>query len=53
MSLIDYNELVCRSCGHIGLLPDGDFDVVCPECDDEYSLIDEYHRDDEEDEDDL
>lgn len=48
--MIDYDELECKFCGHIGLLPDGDFDVVCPVCDAEYSLIDDSDEDDEEDE---
>lgn len=38
-SLIGYDELECKFCGHIGLLPNGDFDVECPACDAEYSLI--------------
>lgn len=41
MSLIDYDELECKFCGHIGLLPNGDFDVECPVCGAEYSLDDE------------
>lgn len=41
MSLIDYEELECKFCGNIGMLPNGDFDVECPVCDAEYSLIDE------------
>lgn len=41
MSLIDYDELTCKYCGHIGLLPNGDFDVECPACDAEYSLEDD------------
>lgn len=41
MSIIDYDELECKNCGHIGLLPDGDFDVVCPICDYEYSLTED------------
>lgn len=45
MSLIDYDELECKFCGHIGLLPNGGFDVECPACDAEYSLSNE---DDEE-----
>lgn len=45
MSLLDYDELQCKFCGHIGLIPDGGFDVMCPVCDAEYSLDDE---DDEE-----
>lgn len=40
-SLIDYDELECPNCGHIGLLPNGDFDVECPSCDYEGSLSDE------------
>lgn len=41
MSLIDYEDLECRYCGNIGVLPDGDFDVECPVCGAEYSLCDE------------
>ena len=48
MSLIDYDEQECKYCGHSGLLPNGDFDVVCPACGEEYSLIDE-SKDDEDD----
>ena len=48
MSSIDYDELECKFCGHIGLLPNGDFDVECPACDAEYSLDEEYENDDEE-----
>ena len=49
MSLIDYDELTCKICGHIGLLPDGDYNVECPACDATYSLIDDegYESDDE------
>ena len=46
MSLIDYDELECKYCGHIGLLPDGGFDLICPACDAEYSL-DETEDDEE------
>lgn len=49
MSLIDYDELECEYCGHIGLLPNGGYDVICPACDAEYSLIDDYEEDDEDD----
>lgn len=44
-SIIDYDEIDCPCCGHIGVLPDGDLDVICPECGYEFSLMD-----DEEDE---
>lgn len=47
MSFIDYDELECECCGHIGVLPDGDFDVICPVCEHSYSLIDEDEDDDE------
>lgn len=49
MSLIDYDELKCKFCGNIGLLPNGDFDVECPACNAEYAL-DEEDEDDDEDE---
>ena len=38
---IDYDELECEYCGHVGVEPDGDFDVVCPECGAIYSLLSE------------
>lgn len=40
-SLIDYEDRECKFCGNVGLLPNGDFDVECPACGAEYSLIDE------------
>ena len=52
MSLIDYDEQECRCCGHAGLLPNGDFDVLCPECGAEYSLVDEPDEDDEDEDED-
>lgn len=45
MSLVDYDELSCKFCGHIGLFPDGGFDVTCPACGKEYSLTDESDED--------
>ena len=39
-SLIDYDEYECDRCGHIGVIPDGDLDYICPECDYEGSLYD-------------
>jgi len=41
MSLFDEDEMECEYCGHIGLVLNGDFDVECPVCGAEYSLIDE------------
>lgn len=41
MSLIDYEDLECRYCGHTGVWPNGDFDVECPVCGAEYSLCDD------------
>ena len=41
MSLFDEDEMECEYCGHIGLMFNGDFDVECPVCGAEYSLIDE------------
>lgn len=40
-SIIDEDEIECKYCGHIGLWLDGDFDVECPACGAEYSLIEE------------
>lgn len=48
MSLIDYDEVTCISCGHIGVLPDGDWDVICPICNNEFSLCNEIEEDEEE-----
>lgn len=44
MNDIDYDEIVCDECGHVGVLPDGGFDWVCPVCGHEGSLeeSDEY-----------
>ena len=41
MSLFDEDEMECEYCGHIGLMFNGDFDVECPVCGAEYSLINE------------
>ncbi len=41
MSLIDEDEIRCKRCGHIGMWLNGDWDVECPSCGAEYSLIDE------------
>lgn len=32
MSFYNEDEMQCPKCGHIGLLPDGDFDLECPAC---------------------
>lgn len=40
-SIIDEDELECNRCGHIGMYLNGDFDVECPVCGAEYSLIEE------------
>ena len=40
-SIIDEDELECDHCGHIGMYFNGDFDVECPACGAEYSLIEE------------
>lgn len=40
-SLIDYEDLECENCGNSGLIPNGDFAVICPECGHEASLIQE------------
>lgn len=40
-SIIDEDELECNHCGHIGMYFNGDFDVECPVCGAEYSLIEE------------
>ena len=41
MSLIDEDEMECEYCGHIGMMFNVDFDVECPVCGAEYSIIDE------------
>lgn len=41
MSYIDEDELECEFCGHIGMWFNGDWDVECPVCGAEYSLIEE------------
>ena len=41
MSLFDEDEMECEYCGHIGLMFNGDFDVECPVCGAEQSLINE------------
>jgi len=43
--MIDYDEMECKYCGHVGLLPNGGYDVECPSCDAEYSLIDDHEED--------
>ena len=40
-SLINYEELECEICGHVGLLPNGDFNVECPACGAESSLLED------------
>lgn len=42
MNLFDYDEQQCVSCGHIGILPDGDLDVECPVCNTKFSLLKDY-----------
>ncbi len=39
VSFFDYDELECKFCRYIGLLPNGNFDVKCPACNSEYFLI--------------
>lgn len=41
MSYIDEDELECEICGRSGVLLNGDYDVQCPHCGAEYSLLDE------------
>lgn len=41
MKKLDYEELECSNCGHVGLLPNGGFDTICPNCGFEDSLIEE------------
>lgn len=43
----DYDDIVCPVCQHIGVLPDGGFDWVCPECGYEGSLDDEEYEEDD------
>lgn len=50
MSIIDYDELECKYCGHLGLLPDGGYDVCCPSCGQEYSLDNSENESDEDEE---
>lgn len=49
----DYDEMECKVCGHIGLVPNGGYDTMCPECGYEDSLAEEPNEelDDEDDED--
>lgn len=44
---IDYDEIECKYCGGIGVLPNGDFDVVCQHCGEEFSLIEEEESNEE------
>lgn len=39
--MFNYSEMDCEFCGYTGLLSDGDFDVECPSCGAEYSLVDD------------
>lgn len=39
--MFDYDELECKFCGRIGLLPNGGYDVECPNCNAEYSLTED------------
>lgn len=43
----DYDDIICPVCQHIGVLPDGGFDWVCPECGYEGSLDDEEYEEDD------
>lgn len=43
----DYDDIICPFCQHIGVLPDGGFDWVCPECGYEGSLNDEEYEEDD------
>ena len=43
----DYDDIICPVCQHIGVLPDGGFDWVCPECGYEGSLNDEEYEEDD------
>ena len=49
----DYDEMECKACGHIGLVPNGGYETECPECGYEDSLAEEPNEelDDEDDED--
>ena len=44
--MLDYDDIICPVCQHIGVLPDGGFDWVCPECGYEGSLDDEEYEED-------
>lgn len=37
---INYGDMRCPKCGHIGLVPNGGFDVACPECEEDFSIED-------------
>ena len=45
--MFDYDELECPHCQHLGLLPNGGFDVQCPNCGYEGSVAEEPDEDKE------
>lgn len=51
-SLIDYEDMDCKFCGSSGsLVPDGDLNVECTVCGNNYSLDEDDYEDEDEDED--
>lgn len=30
--MFDYDDIVCPVCQHMGVLPNGGYDWICPEC---------------------
>lgn len=44
---IDYDDIECDRCGHVGVLPDGGFDWECPACGFEGSLLNEEDEDED------
>ena len=45
VKMFDYDELECPHCQHLGLLPNGGFDVQCPNCGYEGSVAEEPDED--------
>jgi hypothetical protein len=44
---IDYDSIECPSCNHVGVMPDGGFDYMCPMCGFEGSLCGDVEVEDE------
>ena len=30
--MFDYDDIICPVCQHMGVLPNGGYDWICPEC---------------------